>query len=360
MEQNTFNRTLLILLASVLVIGIVVFAYYNFSQKPPESFYNSLLNKNESFAYAEGLLKSQRYDEAAEYFKLALKKAEGYKEEGQLKYKIAMSYSYGSNPVAGIALFKEVAANENYTPTIRAYAVQNIGNLLYSYNTPEVKTEVFKDEPYKSFWLEDDYSLSRRKVFDYASSLYPLGIPELRIAKWYSEEILRLQKLAGAENEQKIVEMKSIIGQKLINTNKYLLDIARDEQARGYTAEVLYRKGNVLGDLLLSGDTTFADPEEAYKQALSIVTIKASPEAAAKLRYAVFLTRMYGGERVEDVKKLLSDFYVGTKYASTNTVRSIRNEKDGDLGNKDDYLLLASIDTRFAQFLRTLGWNNIE
>ncbi|MDP2664478.1 MAG: hypothetical protein Q8O97_00690, partial [bacterium] len=131
MEQNTFNRTLLILLASVLVIGTVVFVYYNFSQKSPKSFYQSLLGKNESFAYAEGLLKSGKYDEAASQFRIALEKAEGYKEEGQLKYKIALAESFGNNPIEGIGLFKEVAANENHTSTIRAYAVQSLGNLLY-------------------------------------------------------------------------------------------------------------------------------------------------------------------------------------------------------------------------------------
>jgi len=355
-EQNTFNRILLILLASVFVIGTVVFVYYNFSQKPQESFYQSLLGKNESFAYAEGLLKSGKYSEAADHYRLALAEAEGYKEEGQLKYKIAISLGEGNNPLAAVPLLKEIIANENYTPTIRAYSVQQIGHFLYSYNSEELKNEVFKDEPYRSFIADGDYFAARRKLFEYGSSIYPLGIPELRIAKWYSEEILRLQKLDGDENTQKTDEMKDIVRQKIANADRYLTSIVTDEQARSYVAEVLYRKANVQADLYLTGDKNLGDPEETYRKSLTIATLRVGQESSAKMYYAMYLARMYGEERSEDIKNILKDFYVGNKYASTNTVRSIKGEKDGKLGLKSDILLLARIDTSFGEFLKSLGW----
>ena len=359
-ENSSVAKPVLVVLAVVVVIGVLSFVYWPFQkstelQKP---FYVQMLEKNKEFAHAEGLLKSGKYDEAASYFKLALDKAEGYKEEGQLKHKLAISKSLGSRPIEGIALLKEVIANENYTPMIRAYAVQQLAHLLSAYNTSEIRDEVYKDEPYKSFLAEGDYPLALRRLYEYSSSFYPLGVPELRIARWYSTEVLKLVQGGGSDEATKnnIEGMKSIIRQKLANADKYLLEISTDEQARSYTAEVLYRKGAVLGELYLAGDTSFGDPEATFKKALELSAIRAGQESAAKLRYAVFLAEMYGEERVDDIKKLLSDFYVGTKYASTNTVRSIKNEKDGTLGNRDDYLLLASMDAQFAQFLRTLGW----
>ena len=359
-ENSSVVKPILVVLAVVVVIGVLSLVYWPFqksteSQKP---FYAQMLEKNKEFAHAEGLLKSGKYDEAASYFELALDKAEGYKEEGQLKHKLAISQSLGSRPIEGITLLKEVIANENYTPMIRAYAVQQLGHLLSAYNTSEIKDEVFKDEPYKNFLAEGDYPLALRRLYEYSSSFYPLGVPELRIARWYSTEVLKLVQGGGSDEATKnnIERMKSIIRQKLVNADKYLLEISTDEQARSYTAEVLYRKGAVLGELYLAGDTSFGDPEATFKKALELSAIRAGQESAAKLRYAVFLAEMYGEERVDDIKKLLSDFYVGTKYASTNTVRSIKNEKDGTLGNRDDYLLLASMDAQFAQFLRTLGW----
>jgi len=356
-EQNTFNRTLLILLASVLVIGTVVFVYYNFSQKPSRSFYQSLLEKNENFAYAEGLLKSRKFDEAAQNFRLALTEANGFREVGQIKYKIAVSQSEGSNPIEGIVLLKEIAANVNYTTKIRAYSIQHIGHLLYAINTKEINDEIFKDEPYKSFLSgsENDYSIARRKLYEYASSIYPLGIPELRIAKWYSEEILRLQKLSGEDNKQKIEGMKSIIGQKMISADKYLADIVNSEQSRSFAAEVLYRKANVQADLYLAGDKNFGDPEENYKKSLNVAILKVGNESSASIRYAVFLAEMYGEKRLQDIKALLAGFYSG-RYDATNTVRSIRNEKNGLLGNKNDYLLLAKLDPMWRDFLISLGW----
>lgn len=359
-EINNTSKLFLILLAvaTVTVASVFVYWYFQKSAEPSKPFYTQLLEKNTEFAYAEGLIKSGKYDEATNYFKLALEKAEGYKEEGQLKYKIALSQGQGSNPIESIRLMKEIAANENYTPTIRAYAVQFMGHLLYSYNTLEVKDEVFKDEPYKSFLADDDYSLARRKLFEYASSFYPLGVSELRVAKWYSTEILKL--VQGGVNEEatknNIKEMKSIVRQKLVNADRYLRDITEDEHARSYIPEVWYRKGTVLGDMLLSGDTTFPDPEESYMRALEFSVVKTGYESTAKYSYAAFLAKMYGEKRANDIKSLLSDFYTGDKYEKTNTVRMITNEKNNLLGNKNDILLLAKIDDDFATFLKKLGW----
>ena len=291
---------------------------------------------------------------------MALEKAEGFKEEGQLKYKIAISQSEGSSPIEGVRLLKEVAANTAYTRTIRAYSVQYLGHLLYAINTKEINDEVFKDEPYKSFLSEsgNDSSVARRKLYEYASSLYPLGIPELRIARWYSEEILRLQKSDGAENKEKVEGMKSIIQQKLASSDTYLASIVNDEQARSYVAEVLYRKANVQGDLYLAGDKDFGDPEETYEKSLTVATAtnKVGSESSAKVYYAMYLAKMYGKERSEDIKSLLKDFYEGSRYSKTNTVKFIRGEKDNRIGLRKSFLLLAEIDAKFHDFLLSLDW----
>lgn len=359
-EKNSVIKPTIVIFAVIVIIAIIPFVYWysRKSAEPQKSFYTQLLEKNNEFAYAEGLLKSNRYDEAASYFRLALEQAEGYKEEGQLKYMIATSDGEGSNPINGIVLLKEVVANKNYTPMIRAYAVQYIGHLLYSYNTSEIKNEVFKDEPYKSFLVEGDYSLALRKLFEYASSFYPLGIPELRIAKWYSAEVLKLTQggVNDEATESEIEKMKFIIRQKLLNVDKYLLDIAKDEQARHYGAEVLYRKGAVLGELYLADDTSFGDPEETFKKALEFSAIRTGQESSARYYYAVFLAKMYGEKRANDIQKLLNDFYAGDEFSRTNTVKSIKNEKNNSLGLKSDILLLAEIDSNFATFLKTLGW----
>lgn len=355
-EKHNFSQAFFLVFAVVVILVVLTGWYFRGVESKP--FYTQLLEKNKDFAHAESLLKSQKYDEAAEYFKLALEQAEGSKEEGQLKYKVALSDSRGSNPIEGIRLFKEVASNASYTPMIRAYAVQSIGGLLYSYNTPEVRDEVFKDEPYTSFFIEGDYSLALRRLFEYSSSFYPLGVSELRIAKWYANEILRLSKIETSDEDtnNRIRGMKIIVGQKLSNADAYLTEIAQDEQVRAYTPEVLYRKGGVLADLYLAGDESFGDPEVAYRQSISFVGNSPSAEAAAKLGYAVFLAKMYGEARLDDIRNLLSDFYSGTKYMSTATVRSVGNQKDDMLGSRDSLLLLAELDLQFAQFLRTLGW----
>jgi hypothetical protein len=370
-KVKNFRGPIIILLAVATILGTGLYIYSTFTlveekkveeipQKREGPFYAELLKKNEKFAQGESLFKSGNYTEAIARYEESLENVEGYKEEGQIKYKIGLAYLNGDKPMEAIAVLKEVAKNKNYTERIRAYAVQSLGNMLYSFNTQEVRNEVFKGNPYKKFLekAKGNQAIAERKLFEYASSLYPLGVSEMRIAKWHSSKVVRLVATGNDDEEtkQKIEDAKSIIREKIKNTDAYLVEIVNDEQERVYLAEVWRRKATVLGDLFYAGDTTFPNPEGAYKTALQFAIFSVGGEASAKYSYALFLAKMYGEERASDIQGLLSDFYNTNKYSKTGMVRMIRNEKDGLSGNKESILLLAKIDTRFSEYLKTLGW----
>lgn len=356
MENNKF---LLYLMgtAIVLVSIFVVYKYY-YGNLITKTTYTTLLDTNEEFATGEAYLRSEDYENASAHFQLAMNNAKTPNEQGQIKYKIALSYIESNKPVEAVKLLKEIVRTSNYTDIIKAYSVQQLGHIVISYNTIEIRNEVFKDEPYKSFLKDADDSLARRRLFEYSSSFYPLGIPELRIANWYAYHVLELVKSGKHDKEtlQNIEEMKIIIREKLINADKYLASISNDQNAVSYLPEIWYRKGTVLGNLYLSGDTSFGDPEEAFKKALQYSTIIVGMESSAKYSYAIFLAKAYGNKREQDIKALLNDFYVGNKYIKTPTTRMIKGEKDNLLGNKNDIILLSEIDPNFKLFLINLGW----
>ncbi len=227
-----------------------------------------------------------------------------------MKYKLAIALSEGGRPLEGIPLFKEIIAQPEYSNNIRAYSVQYMGHLLYSYNTPEVKNEVFKDEPYKSFYADGDYALARRKLFEYASSFKPLGVPELRVAKWYSAKILdRKGEPASPEKQKEVEEMVSVIKVKLANAEAYMKSVQADEFVSAYIPEVLYRKAGVLRDLDVAGVQGFENPETVYQEALKAARLKVGQESSTKIGYAIYLAQKYGEQRRGDIQNLLRDFY---------------------------------------------------
>lgn len=362
MDTQSFSRKSLILLILAVLAGIAGafwwYTYTNISNNENNEklgSYSAFLDKNQEFATGEQLLRSQKYAEAAEYFERALASATNSWEEGQLKYKYAIAISEGGEPLKGIPLLKQIVANDKYTRILHAYAVQYLGHLLYAFNTPAVHAEVFAGEPYERFASSGDAALARRQLFEYASSFYPLGIPELRVAKWYSTEVIRLKK-EGAKNDILVNNMKNLIRERLAHADAYIEEITDNPNTASYIPEVLYRKGSVLGDLYLAGDTSFGDPEDSFKASILRSGAAVGLEAAAKYTYASYLAKMYGKDRSADIKNLLSDFYTSDKYVATNMYRQIRNEKENLLGQKESILRLASIDKSFAALLTKLGW----
>ncbi len=338
-------------------------------EAPKEGFYKSLMEKNNDFAYAEGLSKSGKHDEARDYYTRALDMAEGPIEEAQLKHKIALSYNQSEKPFEAVALLKEIEKNESYTKRIRAYAVQNIGKIVYSQNSDEIRTEVFKDEPYHSFLplpqeskgRIEDYSVATRKLFEYATSLYPLGVSELRVAKWYSSKILEAKQDASS-TEITVVELASyrkIVSERLASTDAFINNMEAeisDEVTRNVDlSEILWKKGSVLTDLLLAGEDINLDIEALYKRSVALGLLRPALVASSKHQYAIFLARTNKEERREDILKLLGDFYETIEQAPA-LKKSIAGEKEDNFGSKGEYLLLAEIDPRYKDFLINLGW----
>lgn len=339
------------MVVSGILISIGIF--YNLGQR---SFFERLVDKNAEFAKGEELLRAQNYIEAIEHFELALANAEGFKEEGEIKYRIAMSFGLDGEPVQAIKLLKEVAGNENYSKEIRAYSIQRIRTVLNIYNTPIVREEVFKDEPYKSFLSEGDYFLTLRKLSEYAASFYPLGLSEVRVARWYSSEILEISEdgINDAETEE-VERLKRIIREKITSAEKYLSSIGEDGRVRLDQSEVEEEIGNVLADLYLAGNKSFGDPEVYYERAL-ISASAPSPEAGVRLSYAIFLTKMYGEDRRENIEDLLNDFSKEEKYTSANIARILENKENLNASYKNNILLLAQTHPEFKEFIKIFGW----
>jgi len=331
--------------------------YFFFSRQSPKNeatFYENLVSSNRDFALGESLYKSGKYESAISSYKTALQGVKEPDEKAQILYKISLAYRFDNQPLVAIPLFKEIVANPEYPLTTRAYSVQAMGQAYYSFNDQAITEEIFKDSPYKEMYSKDDTALSYRKLFEYASSFYPLGIPETRIAQWYAQEIVNSSKSGNTSNNE---SYKNIIRTKLANATT---DIARTQTNpdRGslYIPEILTRKASILGMLSLSGDESLGNPEEAFKKSMDTATGSAVYEAQARYFYALFLAKKYGAERSTEIWDILSNFYATTRYDNTGIVRFIKNEKNNQTGSKENIVMLANLDMKFKNYLIKLGW----
>lgn len=365
MEINR-QKALLFILILVILAAIGGISWNNRDKKETVSesqnkdFYTPLVQSNKDFAQGENFFQAQDYSRAVESYEAALARATSVQDESQIRYKIALALRYGNDPVKAIALFKEVAKNPEYPDRTRAYAVQAMGQAFYSFNDPIVTQEIFKDSPYKEMYDPENIPLSYRKLFEYGSAFYPLGISQLRVADWYAKEILRLHfQPGGAETyAAAIADYKQVIKKKFELADADIMATAnrRYEAGANYIPEMTTKKAYILGQVSLTGDESLGNPEEAFDKALVAGAVNNVYDAQAKYHYALFLAQKYGTLRAAEIQNTLKDFYASNRFDNTGMVRFLKNEKNNNTGSKERILLLAEIDPEFKNYLIKLGW----
>ena len=368
--QNKRRIVVSFMLFFVLIFA-AIFSFIRYTQDtekqkvPKTSFYDELVSSNKNFALGENLFNMQKYPDAIAAYETALKEAVTEKQKGQILYKIALATRENNDLLKAIRLFKEVAENNNYAPTARAYAVQSMveTSRIFSDNT-NITPEIFKDDPYQKMFRESDADIAYRRLSEYASSFWPLGLSEMRVAQWYAEKIISLQEDTSMNDHDfdavTIENYKTIIQKNMNNAGADILRTqGKPEIGGNYIPSILTLKANVLWTLSKGGDESFGDPETVFKQALESIGISPSREAQAKYYYAIFLSEKYGKERTVDIHNLLSDFYATNKYDDTGIVRFIKIEKNNAFKHKARILKLAEMDPEFKKWLSHLGWENL-
>ncbi len=84
---------------------------------------------------------------------------------------------------------KKVVLNENISLQSRVNAL-NVLAASYgdSGRDPVVFAELYKDEPFRQYFVEKDPELSARKLYEWSYSMKPTAVAAARISKWYAEQ----------------------------------------------------------------------------------------------------------------------------------------------------------------------------
>jgi hypothetical protein len=279
-------------------------------------------------------------------------------EEAQIKVKIAHTVRDEGNLVRAAQLYKEIAVQEEYPAMARAYSAQALG-LLDNYGNSAVRVETFKDEPFAAMFVPDDPVLSYRHVFEYASSLYPLALSELRIASWYAGELLKEADGEINLTENEIATYHATVMDKLQRAS---IDAARtkDDPNEAYLKpEIARMRAIVLGWMVLAGYDFKHDAEQAYVDAMYEYSLTGAPnDGFMHYWYATYLSSF--ADRRDAVIQALTPLYTNPVYASSGVATFFTAERNNRLGSKGILQRLAKVDPKFKGFLTSLGWTNAD
>lgn len=356
-QKRTFPLWIGFAALAVIVAGALW--YYSFvATTPPGVSENpaaTLLENNVAYAEAYELNSAGKFSEARAKYEQALLEADTPASEAQIKMKIAHTVRDDGDLVRAAQLYIEIANDSSYTSMARAYAVQALALLGDYTGDSAVRAETFKVEPFASLRVPNNFQLSYRNLFEYASSLYPLAIPELRSAMWYAQSLLRDERGGLDLRPETAAEYRAIVEASLARANADIARTKDDPNEAVLKPEIARSRAIVLGRMALAGYGSLEEAEQAYASALQEHLDRGVPrDGYMRYWYALYLVEV--GNRTNDIVTLLAPLYTDPAYTSSNVVSFLTTERNNQLGAKVRLQALADIDPNFKDFLISLGW----
>ncbi len=318
-----FASILLLLLLAIAGIGV----YYYQSQKESAERQAHEEYQKVTQEYEALTRTNVNFNEASKELEAALERyPDGVVSRSRGITKIMLGDSLSEiDPQKGTEILKEVARNSEYPADIRARAINFIVN-DYELNFIDRDFAVhviFTGDNFEKLLTESngDEELAMRKLNEWSSALSPGVIANYRIAKWYADHLYRSPTMPEDKKTELTIKMNEHVsfGDTLLSRYKNIMAPQRIGLAYELKARIIYLSG---------GDTSEAD--EFYK--LAIETYLLPPQnifqtvylTRSSLYRVAFLTRNYGVEREEYIKRILNHYYEYLSVPQAPEKRNVR------------------------------------
>ncbi len=365
-EQHHVSLKFLFVALVVIIVGLSLFFTWTYYYSGPGSrtgntdfnkLYDAMVS-NEKFQLGDRAFKEGNFAEASQYYAQAVETASSKTEEGHYKYLASIT-----NPDIATAIrgYKDIAANPDYDKVEKAYALQRLALRGWRTASSTVDMLVFSDYPYITFYEKDNRGLSYRKLFEYASSFYPLHISEFWIGGWYADRLLRIsqQETLTTEDQKSIVELTKVVKTKLKNGNDHLA-ILRASPAHYQVSipEATILKAELLSSARRSGDLSFEDPGPVFEEAMRPFPTDPTVEIRARIFYSYYLHKTLKSKAIDQARILLAPLYENFEQYRPSLLFIALAKDESAFGNRLHKRLvdLSEIDPKFKQMLVNLGW----
>lgn len=361
-NDSSTKKLITYILAFLLILSLFGFYSYNSGllnsildnrifkvDKIQESSKQRLLRENSDYRNADDLFKKGMYNEALTKYREAMDSADSI-DVGQVDYKIGVSLLAQGKIKEGIEELKRIAANEKYNSYVRAYAIHAMGNKFYESYDKNVTNEIFSTEPYSSMKISGDVAKTYRKLFEYSSSIQPIALSELRIARWYAEQIA-----SNTLNAKDVADYTKIINESLDRASKDLPRI--QDYDKESMLNVLFLKASILSSLSIANIET-ESVDTAFNNAIqeSIRVSDTNSKISITFNYALYLSKKFGESKKVEIDNLLSGMINDPIFSKTPFNKILINEKSTKTIAHSNILLCAKFSKTFNDYLIKLGW----
>ncbi|MDP2837987.1 MAG: hypothetical protein Q8O53_01790 [Candidatus Moranbacteria bacterium] len=271
-----------------------------------------------------------------------------------------------------ISLLKEIVAhpsNPIYINSKKATALQAMERLSFTYRGPTIQALLIETEPYKSFDTDGTLRTFQKNLLSYSESLYPIAGVETRLASLYARDMAEYVQNAAQDTTLKLkIETQKNTVQKLITQGDVSI-----KELEGLKAYPLFTK-DIPETLLFkaiaaqyyfeaTGESPFGNIETLYKKAIASAE-EINPKKIPGLHlyyYASYLSTLNDPARYDEIKSLLKRNYTQENYLERTAGKGLfATEKNNILGEKQNIIRLAKIDSDFKEILVKLGWTEAD
>lgn len=370
--NTRMNKKLIIdILLLILIIGAVVaFVAWNNTRTNTQATnskgaqtYLALQSSNSSFAQGLTAYNAGSYSQAANDFTQALSNTQNPVDMSLLQVYLATSLEREGQYDQAVSVFKTIASSTANSALIRAYAVQSLGEMFYSFKSPAITTAVFTGDPYQSLLVSNNVSTSYRNLFAYAATIYPLAISEYSVAQWYAGDYLILTE---ASSSTSVAQARKTSDQNAIQAALTAGDrdlprlLGNAGSSPGDYLTALFTRANTLASMSLADDTT-VNVDSTYQQLLSTYAAYGVPDGYVRISYASFIASESGTSttnRASDIATVLAPLYQGSLDTHGVGLSAYLTNGENSAATRTLYSSIASNDPRFKTLLISLGWSS--
>lgn len=350
----------------IIAVGVQYF-YESHGGQSSNTVYSStntpttvLSQNNPDFAQALAAQSQHNYTLSKQYYEAALQTTTDPVQQAQIEYDIASATEESGDYADAIQMYKQIAADTSNYNFVRAYAVQQIGLIYYTYlggNESPIVAATFNSAPYSSFYATSSISLSYKNLFQYAASIYPLGQSESRIAYWYAVNIA--DTLHSTTTPEAVSELSSM-NQAIQLANQDSARAVLDPGSQRMVPSVYMLEGLSYEFLAPLGVASSTEIEAQFSQAVRLAD-SFGYAGYERYYYASYLARAYGSSRESDIQSLLAPFTSSNAAEIDPPVSAFFAATESDSSqnvNKQSMIRLANLDPSFKTYLLSLGWEN--
>ncbi|MBS4052614.1 MAG: hypothetical protein KGZ69_15645 [Methylomonas sp.] len=317
------------------------------------------MNENTAYAEAESFFASGQYGQAKIKYLEALLDARDPIQESQIEFKIALSAEKSGDYPDAITRYKMIIGKATSYRFTRAASAQQLMLMVMEPAAQRYLPLISADAPYSEIVVAGDREMTKKNMAEYASSFYPLALPELIAATWYGQQLLTAVREGGMSTSTAL-QYGEKIRQKVENVEKDIVRIQNDPNERRLIPDVMNRKAILYGLLTGLRQVSIDNARAAFETAIQMNAVNGpGQDGFSRYFYAFFISQVptLGSS---DIQAVLRPVYTDPAYVGSPVVTFFMGEKNNALRQKANITAVAQKDADFKAFLMTIGWTGAD